>query len=126
MTVMSCKWHSPPSAQTGQSWGWLSIRDSTTAVRNLAALSPDRENTAPSVTGVMQPITMRPWVSSSLGVLDHRALPTGAHGTHRRVPAEVGQVQPQFQAALQQVLAGRHLVFHAVDSDVGHHSPPWL
>ena len=35
-----------------------------------------------------------------------RALPAGAHRAHRRVPAEVGQVEPEREAGVQQVLRG--------------------
>ncbi len=38
-------------------------------------------------------------------VLHHRALAAGADGAHGRVPAEIGQVQAQRQAGLQQVFA---------------------
>ena len=57
-------------------------------------------------------------------VLHHRALPAGADGTHGRVPAEVGQVEAQAQAALQQVTALGHLVVLAIDLDHRHISAP--
>ena len=42
-------------------------------------------------------------------ILNHRALPTGAHGTHRRMPAEIRQVQLVRQTGLQQVVAFLHV-----------------
>ena len=48
MTVMSCKWHSPPSSQTGQSWGWFSINHSMTCLRKSAAKAAPIETRMPS------------------------------------------------------------------------------
>ena len=47
----------------------------------------------PSAAGVMHAITSLPCVSSSSLELLDRALPAGAHRAHRRMPAEVRQVE---------------------------------
>jgi hypothetical protein len=53
--------------------------------------------------GVMQAITMRPRCRLVL-VLLHGALPAGADRAQRRVPAEVGQVEAEREAGVEQVL----------------------
>ena len=74
ITVMSCRWHSPPSSQTGQSWGWFSISHSTTWRRKSAAKAAGRDGSPseapipirkPSSTVIMQAICSRPRVSAS-------------------------------------------------------------
>ena len=74
MTVMSWRWHSPPSSQTGQSWGWFSISHSMTCLRKSAANAAGRDASPsevpmpilkPSSTVIMQAICNRPRVSAS-------------------------------------------------------------
>ena len=62
------------------------------------------EMRVPSEAGVMQAITILPSRVVLVLELLHRALAAGADRAHRRVPAEVRQVEPQRQAGLEQVL----------------------
>ncbi len=57
-------------------------------------------------------------------VLHYRALAAGADGTHRWMPAEIGQIQPGGKTAFQQVLARLYLVFHAIYSNGRHQGVP--
>jgi len=50
----------------------------------------------------------------------HCALTAGAHGMHGRVPAEIGEVEAQGQAGLEEVLVRLHLVGFVVDEDIDH------
>ena len=52
--VMSCSGHSPPLSHTGQSSGWLTSRNSTTAFWALRTRSVWVWTTIPSLTGVEQ------------------------------------------------------------------------
>src|SRR6185369_9635527 len=54
--VKSCNWHSPPSSQTGQSWGWLIISHSMTDLRRAMASGSVVDTTMPSWAGSMQDI----------------------------------------------------------------------
>lgn len=65
MTVMSCRWHSPPSSQTGQSWGWPAISQAITAARNAFASGSSIEIRTPSAAAVSQAMTIFPRVSRS-------------------------------------------------------------
>ena len=79
MTVMSCRWHSPPSSQTGQSCGWFSINHSITDSRKRAACGAAMDRRMPSRTDVMQAMTMRPRssFSSAYSMMAHcRQAPT--------------------------------------------------
>jgi hypothetical protein len=50
----------------------------------------------------------------------HRALAAGAYGMHRRMPAEIRQIETQGQACLEEVLLLVHLVGLIVDEDSNH------
>src|SRR3546814_13604855 len=62
---MSCKGQLPPSSQTGQSCGWLVIKNSTTDARKSLASSSAIEMNVPFDAGVMHDMTMRPVLSLS-------------------------------------------------------------
>src|ERR1035441_5742618 len=103
---MSCKWHSPPSSHTGQSWGWFSIRPSIMDARNSATSASSIEMRVPSTAGVIQAITILPRVSlASLNCLT-------AHW--RQAPTEpiagcqqkYGRVMPNDREACSRVCVG--------------------
>ena len=110
MTVMSWRWHSPPSSHTGQSWGWFVMSHSMTPARNARASGSSMDSRIPSLdrrhAGHDDPAL---GVMLVLEQLD-RALPARADGMQRRVPAEVGQIEAEAEAGLEQVLARLHLV----------------
>ena len=118
MTVMSCRWHSPPSSQTGQSCGWLIISSSITrgaeAHRLVVVRSPTR---LPARGSVMQAMTISPLLVVVVPEELDGALAAGADRAHGRVPAEVGQVVAQREADVEQVAAVVDLVAHALDRD---------
>src|SRR3546814_14991429 len=62
---MSCKGQLPPSSQTGQSCGWLVIKNSPTDARKSLASSSAIEMNVPFDAGVMHDMTMRPVLSHS-------------------------------------------------------------
>ena len=99
MTVMSCRWHSPPSSHTGQSCGWFTISHSVTLARNSRASGSSIEMRVPSAAGVMHAMTsLAVRVLLVLELLDG-ALAAGADRAQRRMPAEIRQVEAQREAA---------------------------
>ena len=120
ITVMSCRWHSPPSSQTGQSCGWFSMSHSMTDLRKSSAWGASMEKRMPSRTEVMQAMTRRPRVSSS------SAYSMAAHWRHAPtepiagMPAEVGQVEVVREHGLEEVLSLLDRVALPVDDDVCH------
>ena len=73
---MSCSGHSPPLSQTGQSSGWLTRRNSTTASCASRTRSVCVWTTMPSLTGVEQPVCSFGMPSTSTRHM--RQAPTGA------------------------------------------------
>ena len=73
---MSCSGHSPPLSQTGQSSGWLTSRNSTTAFWACFTRSVWVWTTIPSLTGVEQEVWSFGMPSTS--TMHMRHAPTGA------------------------------------------------
>ncbi len=74
--AMSCSGHSPPLSQTGQSSGWLTSRNSTTASCALFTRSDVVVTTMPSFTGVEQAVCS--FGMPSISTRHMRQAPTGA------------------------------------------------
>ena len=74
--VMSCSGHSPPLSQTGQSSGWLTSRNSTTAFWAFFTWSVRVWTTIPSRTGVEQEVCS--FGIPSISTRHIRQAPTGA------------------------------------------------
>jgi len=72
---MSCSGHSPPLSQTGQSSGWLSSRNSTTASCACLTRSEVVWTTMPSLTGVEQAVCS--FGMPSISTRHIRQAPTG-------------------------------------------------
>src|SRR6185437_16245511 len=54
----------------------------------------------------------------------HLALSAGADRSHRRVPAEIGEIEAQREAGLEQIVPRRYVVVRAVDVDARHPLSP--
>ena len=74
--VMSCSGHSPPLSQTGQSSGWLTSRNSTTALCACLTWSVRVWTTIPSRTGVEQEVCS--FGIPSISTRHMRQAPTGS------------------------------------------------
>ncbi len=74
--VMSCSGHSPPLSQTGQSSGWLTSRNSTTAFCASLTWSVRVWITIPSRTGVEQEVCS--FGIPSISTRHIRQAPTGS------------------------------------------------
>ena len=73
---MSCSGHSPPLSQTGQSSGWLTSRNSTTALWACFDLVGRVWTTIPSRTGVEQEVCS--FGIPSISTRHMRQAPTGS------------------------------------------------
>ncbi len=73
--AMSCSGHSPPLSHTGQSSGWLTSRNSTTAFCASCTRLVCVWTTMPSLTGVEQPVWSLGMPSTSTRHM--RQAPTG-------------------------------------------------
>ena len=73
---MSCSGHSPPLSQTGQSSGWLTSRNSTTALWACFTWSVIVWTTIPSRTGVEQEVCS--FGIPSISTRHIRQAPTGS------------------------------------------------
>ena len=114
---MSCRWHSPPSSQTGQSCGWLIISHSTTLARNSRASGSSIEMRVPSAAGVMQAMTMLPCLSfSSWNCLTAhcRQAPTDPSAGCQQ---KYGRLKPSERQACEQVHPVVHVMRPVVDED---------
>src|SRR5690242_14986158 len=120
ISVMSWRWHSPPSSQTGQSCGWLVISHSITLARKLHRLGiADRD--ARAIGGFDHACHDDAPVPVVVAMeLLHCALPARADRPHCRMPAEIWEVEVQREAGLEKIVAWCHLVVCAVDIDARH------